>query len=54
MLNFIGGILGLILGVGVAWRRGGNAMDMLHYAAVFGLVGFVLGAFAMLVVPPPA
>jgi hypothetical protein len=54
MLNFIGAILGLLLGVGMAWRRGGNKKDMLHYGAVFALVGFVLGAFTMLVVPAPA
>lgn len=54
MLNFLGLLIGVILGIVTARRRGGNRTDMLHYAAIFGLIGFVLGAFAMLVIPAPA
>lgn len=53
MLNFIGAVIGVGLGVLLAWRRGGNALDMLQYAAVFALIGFVLGTIVMLVVPAP-
>lgn len=40
-------LIGLLGGAGVgafvARRRGGNGMDMAQYAAVFGVIGFVLG-----------
>lgn len=53
MLNFIGGLLGLVLGPFIARRRGGNRLDMAQYAAVFAIIGFLLGTFAMLLVPAP-
>jgi len=53
MLNFIGGGLGIVLGLWVAHRKRGNRLDLLHYATIFGLIGFTLGAFAMLVIPSP-
>jgi uncharacterized membrane protein len=53
MLNFIGGGLGIALGLLVARRKGGNRLDLLHYATIFGIIGFILGAFAMLVIPAP-
>lgn len=53
MLNFIGGGLGILLGLWTAHRRGGNRLDLLHYATIFGILGFILGAVAMLVVPAP-
>lgn len=54
MLNIIGGVLGVALGLYVARRRGGNRLDMAQYAAVFAIIGFLLGTFAMLMVPAPA
>lgn len=53
MLNLIGGALGILLGLWVARRRGGNRLDLLHYATIFGIIGFTVGAFAMLVIPAP-
>jgi uncharacterized membrane protein len=53
MLNFIGGGLGIVLGLWTARRRGGNRLDMAHYATIFGILGFVIGAVAMLVIPAP-
>lgn len=54
MLNIIGGLVGIALGVFLARRRGGNRLDMAQYAAVFAIIGFLLGTFAMLMVPGPA
>ena len=54
MLNIIGGVLGVALGLYVARRRGGNRLDMAQYAAVFAIIGFLLGTFAMLLLPAPA
>lgn len=53
MLNFIGALVGVLLGVGLARYRGGNAMDMAQYGAVFAVIFFMLGTFVMLVVPAP-
>lgn len=53
MLNYIGTTLGILLGLWLARRRGGNRLDLLHYATIFGIVGFIIGAFAMLVIPAP-
>lgn len=54
MLNLIGGGIGVILGLWVARRRGGNRLDLLHYATIFAIIGFLIGVFAMLVIPAPA
>jgi hypothetical protein len=54
MLNVIGAVSGLLLGLVVARRRGGNRADLAQYAAVFAILGFLLGTFAMLLVPAPA
>jgi uncharacterized membrane protein len=54
MLNVIGALAGLALGLFVARRRGGNRADLAQYAAVFAIIGFLLGTFAMLLVPAPA
>jgi len=51
MLNFIGLAVGILLGLLVAWRRGGNRLDLLHYGTVFGIIGFLLSLVAMLVIP---
>ncbi|MEM7189822.1 MAG: hypothetical protein AAF439_09440 [Pseudomonadota bacterium] len=40
-------ILGAILGWRRAAKRGGNAADQLQYAAVHGIVGFLIGMAAM-------
>ena len=53
MLNFIGAGIGVALGVWTARKRGGNRLDLLHYGTIFGIIGFILGAFAMLVIPAP-
>lgn len=53
MLNLIGAVIGLIAGPLLARRRGGNRLDMLQYAAVFAIIGFLIGTFAMLLVPAP-
>jgi uncharacterized membrane protein len=54
MLNLTGALAGLALGLWLARRRGGNRADMAQYAAVFAILGFLLGTFAMLLVPAPA
>lgn len=53
MLNVIGAAFGLVAGAVIARRRGGNRLDMLQYAAVFTIIGFLLGTFAMLLLPAP-
>ncbi len=53
MLNFVGAGLGVILGLWTARRRGGNRLDLLHYATIYGIIGFLIGAFGMLVIPAP-
>ena len=53
MLNFIGAGIGIFLGAGLAWRRKGNWQDMAQWAAVFALIGFLVGTIVMLVVPAP-
>mgnify|MGYP001794346908 CR=1 FL=1 len=54
MLNFIGAGIGVVLGAGLAWRRGGNWADRGQWAAVFALIGFLIGTIIMLIVPAPA
>ncbi|WP_439137658.1 hypothetical protein [Roseicyclus sp.] len=53
MLNYIGAAIGIALGLWLARRRGGNRLDLLHYATILGILGFIIGAFAMLVIPAP-
>jgi len=53
MLSIIGAGLGLILGAWTARRRGGNRLDLLHHGAVHAILGFLIGAFAMLAFPAP-
>ncbi len=45
MANILGLIIGAALGALIAKRRGGNRMDILHYAGVLGLIGLVAGTF---------
>ena len=53
MLNLIGALLGAALGGLIAWRRQGNRLDIAQYMAVLGIIGFLLGTFAMLLMPAP-
>jgi uncharacterized membrane protein len=53
MLNVIGAVAGLAVGLFVARRRGGNRADLAQYAAVFAIIGFLIGTFAMLLLPAP-
>lgn len=53
MLNFIVALLGIGLGLWTAKRRGGSRLDLLHYATIYGIIGFTLGSFAMLIIPSP-
>ncbi|MEL6586186.1 MAG: hypothetical protein AAFY65_16730 [Pseudomonadota bacterium] len=43
MLPFITAALGAALGAMTARRRQGNGFDMAQYAAVFGIIGGLLG-----------
>ena len=53
MLNFIGLGIGALLGGVWAWRRDGSRLDMAHYAAVLGILGFLGGTIVMLALPAP-
>ncbi len=53
MLNFIGAGIGLVVGALLAWRRKGNFQDIAQWAAVFALIGFLMGTIVMLIVPAP-
>jgi len=44
MANILGLLIGAGLGGLIAHRRGGNRMDLLHYAGVFGLIGLIIGS----------
>ena len=54
MLNFIGAAFGVVIGIGLAWYRGGNRLDLAQYGAVFAVIGFLLGTVVMFVLPVPA
>ncbi|WP_199559105.1 hypothetical protein [Nioella nitratireducens] len=45
MANILGTLIGAALGALIAMRRGGNRLDILHYAGVLGLIGLVVGTF---------
>ena len=45
MANLLGLFIGAGLGALLARNRGGNRMDMLHYAGVCGLIGLIIGTF---------
>ncbi|MEX3014933.1 hypothetical protein [Gymnodinialimonas hymeniacidonis] len=53
MLNFIGAGIGILVGALLAWRRKGNWQDIAQWAAVFALIGFLIGTIVMLIVPAP-
>ena len=48
MIVIAGLVLGALSGALTAKRRGGNATDIAHYAAVGGIAGALLGLFATL------
>lgn len=43
MIGIGGAVLGALLGWYRARKMGGNRFDKLQYAAVFGIIGFLLG-----------
>ncbi len=45
MIVIVASLIGAALGVSVAWRRGGNRLDMAQYGAIFGIGFAVLGVF---------
>ena len=45
MANLLGLVIGAALGAFIAWRRKGDRMDILHYTAVLGLIGLIIGTF---------
>lgn len=49
MIVLVGIVLGALLGVLVARKRGGKRLDMLQYAAVFAILFAILGLFATIV-----
>jgi len=49
MIGIIGFVFGALLGAIVAYRRKGNWLDMLHYAAVIGMFLGVLALFVAVV-----
>jgi len=53
MSSVIGAGSGPILGAWTARRPGGNRLDILHHGANHAIVGFLIGAFAMLAFPAP-
>jgi len=46
MIIIAGVLIGAVLGALTARRRGGNGFDIAQYAAVWGLIGAILGMFA--------
>ena len=49
MLPLLTAIAGSILGAFVAVRRKGNGFDIAQYAAVFAVLGFILGIIGIIV-----
>jgi len=45
LANLLGLVIGAALGAFIAWRRKGDRMDILHYTAVLGLIGLIIGTF---------
>lgn len=52
--SITGLLVGAALGAFQARRRGGNRADMAQYAAVFALIGLVIGVFISIALPAPA
>ena len=51
MLPLITAIAGAALGALFAARRKGTGFDIAQYAAVWAVIGFILGVFAIIVLP---
>ena len=49
MIVVVAALVGSVWGGLLARRRGGNRKDIAQYAAVFGIIGGVLGVFVTLV-----
>lgn len=49
MIVLTGLALGAILGANIARKRGGKALDMLQYAAGFGIAFALLGMFITII-----
>lgn len=45
MIVLASALLGIIIGVTTAKKRGGNRKDLLHYAAGYGLAFVIVGMF---------
>jgi hypothetical protein len=50
MLHLVLAALGAAIGGVTAYRRKGNGFDIAQYAAVFALIGFVLGILLTIVI----
>ncbi len=50
MIVIAGLLVGAVLGVLQARRRGGNRLDRLQYAGVFAIIGAILGLFLTIAV----
>lgn len=46
MIVLAGLLIGAVLGAGLAKKRGGRKLDMLQYAAGFGICFMLIGLFA--------
>jgi len=46
MIIIAGIVIGALLGAANARRRGGSGFDIAQYAAVWGIIGAILGMFA--------
>ncbi len=43
MIVFLTVFLFAAIGAFIAWRRKGKALDMLHYAGSFAMIGLIVG-----------
>lgn len=50
MIIAAGLILGVLMGAFTAKRRGGKVLDMLQYAAGFGIAFMLLGVFVTIII----
>ena len=50
ILPLIGLLIGALVGIFMAKRRGGKRLDMLQWAGVIGIMGTILGIFVLVVI----
>lgn len=50
MIVLAGVVAGAFIGAQTARKRGGNRLDMAQYAAVWGMIGGVVGLFATIAI----